>query len=49
MRLNVVFCEGLQPQNIIIFLFSMKHLYLLRRRTTPDIILSIFYMMKKLL
>ena len=34
MRFNVVFCEGLQPQNVIIILFSMKHKYLLTAKTT---------------
>ena len=34
MSLNVVFCEGLQLQNVIIFLISMKHKYLLTEKTT---------------
>ena len=34
MNLNVVFCEGLQLQNVIIFLISMKHKYLLTEETT---------------
>ena len=44
--LNVAFLEGLQPQNVLImFLFSMKHSYLLTAKTTQDvIILSGFYM-----
>ena len=46
MRLNVAVCEGLQPQNVI-FLFSLKHQYLLTVKTTTLIILSNFYMMRK--
>ena len=30
----LLFCEDLQLQNVIIFLFSMKHLYLLTTKTT---------------
>ena len=38
MRLNVVFLEGLQAQNVLImFLFSMKHSYLLTAKTTQDV------------
>ena len=34
MSVSVGFCEGLHPQNVFIFLFSMKHLYLLTVKTT---------------
>ena len=45
MRLNVVFLEGLQAQNVLImFLFSMKHSYLLTAKTTQDVN---FYMVWK--
>ena len=33
MSLSVVFCEGLQLQNVM-FLFSIKHQYLLTAKTT---------------
>ena len=37
MKLNVLFFVGLQQQNVlIIFLFCMKHLYLLKVKITPD-------------
>ena len=37
MRL-LFFLEGLQPQNILnMFLFSMKHSYLLTAKTTQDV------------
>ena len=35
--LNVRFYEGLQLQNVIMFLFSIKHSYLLTVKTTPDV------------
>ena len=39
------FFEGLQPHNVIaMFLFSMKHLYLLTAKITPDVNKSNFYM-----
>ena len=41
MRINVVF-EDLQPQNVLtMFLFSMKHLYVLTMKITPGI--NIFF------
>ena len=39
-RLSVVFCERLQPQNVI-FLFSIKYWYLLTAKTTD---INDFYM-----
>ena len=37
------FVKGLQPQNVLImFLFSMKHSYLLTAKITPDVINLIF-------
>ena len=52
MRFNIVFLEGLQPQNLIImFLFSMKHPYLLTVKTTQDVnsSLRLLHGMKELL
>ena len=37
MRFNVVFLEGLQPQNVFMFLFSVKHLYMLTTNTPPEL------------
>ena len=37
MRPNVGFSERLQPQNVIIYLFSMKYSYLLTMKTTSDV------------
>ena len=38
MRLNVVFLEGLQQQNVLImFLFSIKHSHFLTAKTTQDV------------
>ena len=42
MGLNVIFLENLQPQNVFMFLFSMKHLYLLTGNTPPDVIILWF-------
>ena len=45
MRINIVFLEGLQPQNsFIMFLFSTKHPYLLTRKTTQDIDNSFWFL-----
>ena len=33
MKINVAFCEGFQPQNVIKFLISLKHQYLLTAKT----------------
>ena len=39
-RLNMVFLESLQPQNVLImFLFTIKHSYLLTANTPPDVII----------
>ena len=44
MRLHVVFMESLQPQNVlVIFLFSMKHSYLLTLNTPPDVYNSLIF------
>ena len=49
MTVNVIFLDGLQPQNsLIVFLFSMKHSYLLTAKLLKTlIILSDFYMVWK--
>ena len=45
MRLNVVFLEGLQPQNVLImFLFSIKHSYLLTAKITQDVNNSLWFL-----
>ena len=46
MRLNIVFfLEGLQPQNVLImFLFSMKHSYLLTVKTTQVVNNSLVFL-----
>ena len=52
MRFNVVFLEGLQPQNLIITsLYAVKHPYLLTMKTTQAIIsfLRFLHGMKELL
>ena len=52
MRFNIVFLEGLQPQNLIImFLFSMEHPYLLTVKTIQDVnsSLKLLHVMKELL
>ena len=36
MRLNAVFCEDIQPQYVIIFLFYMKHSLSLIEATTKS-------------
>ena len=50
MRLNVVFCEDLQPQNVIIFLFYVEHSYLLMAKINiVNNSLKFLYGMKELL
>ena len=45
MRLNVVFLEGLQPQNVLImFLFPIKHSYLLTAKITQDVNNSLWFL-----
>ena len=39
-RPNVLFFEGFQPQNVLIFLFFVKYSYLLTAKITPDFTLE---------
>ena len=50
MRFNVEFLECLQAQNVFMFLFSVKHSYILTAHTPPDVIILWFsHGMKELL
>lgn len=33
----LLFCEGFKPKNVILFLFSIIHFYLLAAKITPDV------------
>ena len=44
MRLNIVFfLESLQQQNVLMFLFTMKYLYLLTANAPPDVNNSLIF------
>ena len=43
MKFKAAFLEGLHPQNALMFLFSMKHSYVLTAKTTPDVNNSLIF------